>query len=448
MNQNRKVQLMGITIGFILYCILSIWARGTTAIPARNAKYRHKSAPSNRLRVRSAVNNNELVPETKNSSMTEQSSRYGRFWSGISQASELFTHKENDKSSAGGCAEDTTEGSWCAETAEKLNFVPLKDSIDRFSQPIRQQWIQRNCDNLYKHQNICAQPVPVCRSGGDPNDPAAPLIAVLAATTTRRVVNPHVDKIALFTLLLPSLVRTLDCGFRYVYVMGYDVGDPFYDSTEGINEVKGWFRDQIETPMLRRGISISLEPVKVANHLKKPGPVFLAMARAAYGLGAEFFYRVNDDTEFRGHWPKLFVNALMRLSPPYGIVGPSSWGSADAILTHDFCHRTHMEVFDMNYYPPELTDWWMDNWISRVYGRKRTFISKKVAVVHHTYAHGQRYEVNRANQRLLEPAIKNGRSKIRSWMLKNNASTDELIEFDRDTYSRRFKMIDISNIVH
>ena len=32
--------------------------------------------------------------------------------------------------------------------------------------------------------------------------------------------------------LLPSLVRSLDCGFRYEYVLGFDKGDPFYDSKE------------------------------------------------------------------------------------------------------------------------------------------------------------------------------------------------------------------------
>jgi hypothetical protein len=30
----------------------------------------------------------------------------------------------------------------------------------------------------------------------------------------------------------------------------------------------------------------------VANSVQKPGPVFLAMGREAYNLGAEFMYRV------------------------------------------------------------------------------------------------------------------------------------------------------------
>lgn len=59
-----------------------------------------------------------------------------------------------------------------------------------------------------------------------------PLIAIMAATTTRKVNKPSTKSLSLFTYLLPSLIRTLDCGFRYEYVLGYDQGDPFYDSEE------------------------------------------------------------------------------------------------------------------------------------------------------------------------------------------------------------------------
>ena len=57
-----------------------------------------------------------------------------------------------------------------------------------------------------------------------------PLIAVMAASVTRKIKKPSTKKMALFTYLLPSLIRTLDCGFRYEYVLGYDKGDPYYDS--------------------------------------------------------------------------------------------------------------------------------------------------------------------------------------------------------------------------
>jgi hypothetical protein len=124
----------------------------------------------------------------------------------------------------------------------------LTEADTKLPENLRPNWRKKNCDNLFKHRSICSQPIPHCpvrhyelsleSSLGDQQtthrtqSKYLPLIAVLAGTTTRRVTDPHTDKIALFTLLLPSLIRSIDCGFRYVYVMGYDQGDPFYDSDE------------------------------------------------------------------------------------------------------------------------------------------------------------------------------------------------------------------------
>ena len=81
------------------------------------------------------------------------------------------------------------------------------------------------------------------------------------------------------------------------------------------------------------------------------------MARAAYNMGSDYYYRLNDDSEVRGRWPQAYVTTLQSLGPPYGVIGPSSYGSNDRIPTHDFVYRTHMDIFEMNYYPPELPDW-------------------------------------------------------------------------------------------
>ena len=174
---------------------------------------------------------------------------------------------------------------------------------------------------------------------------------------------------------------------------------------QGMSKTKKWFKDNIETPMRKNGIKLTLRTVRVNNSLKKPGPVFVEMARAAYIAGADYFYRINDDTEMLENWPEHFVRSLHRfpsltpvedgdadkfLKKPYGVLGPGCQQGKTTILTHDFVHRTHMEIFEMNYYPPQLVDWWMDDWISFVYGQQRTFRANSVPVVHHTGAHGQR----------------------------------------------------------
>lgn len=184
-----------------------------------------------------------------------------------------------------------------------------------------------------------------------------------------------------------------------------------------MSKVVKWFTDNVQNPLKKNGILITLKSVKVNNTSKKPGPVFLEMARAAYKAGTDYFYRINDDTELIANWAKVFVDGLnsksLAMNSTIGVVGPTCTQGNSKILTHDFVSRIHMEIFQMNYYPPELTDWWMDDWISLVYGKLRTFKAKKVSVVHHTYAHGQRYVVDKSHEFLLESLVRRGRGDIR-----------------------------------
>lgn len=53
-----------------------------------------------------------------------------------------------------------------------------------------------------------------------------------------------------------------------------------------------WFAEHLATPLAARGVSAALHLVRVANPLKKPGPVFNAITRAAHDLGADYIYRV------------------------------------------------------------------------------------------------------------------------------------------------------------
>ena len=61
-----------------------------------------------------------------------------------------------------------------------------------------------------------------------------PVVAVLAASTTRGIRSPSPQSLALCTYLLRSLVRTAECGYRYIYVLGYDQGEPYFDGRDGL----------------------------------------------------------------------------------------------------------------------------------------------------------------------------------------------------------------------
>ena len=119
-----------------------------------------------------------------------------------------------------------------------------------------------------------------CPAENYENAAQLPLISIMAGSTSRKVDKPSVRNLSLFIYLLPSLIRTLDCGFRYEYVLGYDIGDPFYDSEKGMSSVDSWFAENVIKPMGRNGILIlPIRKRRVNNTLKKPGPVFNEMWR-------------------------------------------------------------------------------------------------------------------------------------------------------------------------
>lgn len=127
------------------------------------------------------------------------------------------------------------------------------------------------------------------------------------------------------------------------------------------------------------------------------------------------------------------MEALLTLPPPYGVIGPRSFNTDNRILTHDFVHRTHMEVFGGQYYPTELQDWWMDDWISSVYGPQRSFMSKNITIYHHVKAHGKRYKVDFEHEKRLTPLTMEGRQKVAAWMQEHKCPAHEQRVFLQDT---------------
>ncbi|GMI60770.1 hypothetical protein ScalyP_jg10272 [Parmales sp. scaly parma] len=263
-----------------------------------------------------------------------------------------------------------------------------------------------------------------CCPPADPSsvwgNPRNPVIAICSGVTTRNIgeADLHPGHLALFMRLMPTIINTYDCDIDYVLVFGFDKGDRFYDTANGQMEIETWLTEKIAIPFAEAGVRIKFMYVEVANGLQKPGPVFNSMLQQAYKGGADYYYRLNDDSELQHHgmlgtgfsWPKVFMGALHEWGPPYGVIGPH--GGLPRILTHDFVHRTHMDIFEGAYYPTKLVDWWMDDWISHVYGRRRTIKSTEYEVEHHTTHHGQRYTVDKGNERHLKGLITDGRRTI------------------------------------
>lgn len=59
-----------------------------------------------------------------------------------------------------------------------------------------------------------------------------PLIAILAPISSSNISDASNETLPLFSIMLPSLVLSLDCGFRYMVAVGYLEGDPFFDTEQ------------------------------------------------------------------------------------------------------------------------------------------------------------------------------------------------------------------------
>jgi hypothetical protein len=188
--------------------------------------------------------------------------------------------------------------------------------------------------------------------------------------------------------------------------------------------------------MSERGIAIHLELVKVAKHaeIQGSGPIIKEIARISYEMGADYMYRVNDDTEFYGRWPGMFVDTLTSASSggastrrqlaaalPFGVVGPSAFSAPNAkILTNDFVHRTHMDIFHMNYFPDDVVanEYLMNMWMSAVYGYKRTFKTTETKV-----SGGINQFVSDAKESVLR-TIAASQREVREWLDARGLSND------------------------
>lgn len=194
--------------------------------------------------------------------------------------------------------------------------------------------------------------------------------------------------------------------YAYRVLIGYDSDDRFFNSATLLSSLNKW--SQFNLPF------VNLTTVSIPNPKHKPGPVMNVLSRKAYDTGCDFMYRINDDTELvTPRWTSAFIEALASFKPPMlGVVGPTCREGNTDILTHDFVHRTHLDIFP-THYPIELTDWWLDDWITAVYGTKNTLKLHDVYVTHHILT--TRYEVSWGSSKKLSTLLSEGNQTLQTY---------------------------------
>ncbi len=209
-----------------------------------------------------------------------------------------------------------------------------------------------------------------------------------------------------FSIMLPSFCATTTALFQYHFYVAYDRNDTAFSSTSGQYLFRAVFSDIIvrRCPIHSR---VELHLVR-CHHVRRPAWAQNDAMMEAYLDNRDYFYRINDDTVMRtGGWAEKFIYYLQTQDPPnVGVVGPNHKGGNDWILTYDFVHRTHVDIFGF-YYPRMFTDWYGDGWITNVYLPGRAGKVYDVVLYHETTL-GQRYLEDRQKLPWKEIMIRRG----------------------------------------
>ena len=284
---------------------------------------------------------------------------------------------------------------------KESNTTMLRSSPETVLEQVEPKEVNEISTNL---GSIGSPPkIPPEESEKAPSPGVKPMIAICAATHSKSNWRSLGDT-TLQNTLIPSIEKTISTSDRSKYdfrlYLAADHDDHFWLNNHNNIRTPDW-------------LSVHVGFYNVPEH-KIP---FNPMMRAAYNDGAEYMVRINDDSEFMtSDWVSKAVAKLASYDPPnVGMIGPNCREGNAKIMTHDMVHRTHLDIFE-HYYPDVFSAWWIDDWISKVYGPQRSTKMMDWTVKHHTHKHGTRYKVQGHEKQLLKGELEKGAVKIEKWL--------------------------------
>lgn len=129
--------------------------------------------------------------------------------------------------------------------------------------------------------------------------------------------------------------------FTFVFYIGFDEGDPFYDSEYNMRQMSAAF-----SVLSRKYPGVHFHIFRHKDTKGKPSWVWNQLANIAYHDGCEYLFQVNDDMRFlTADWAPYLVAQLRHspLLPNFGVTGPKD--IRRNLLTQAFVHRSHLDLF-------------------------------------------------------------------------------------------------------
>ena len=233
------------------------------------------------------------------------------------------------------------------------------------------------------------------------------------SVTTRKTTWKSLREMALFKTFLPSLLQTMEDGYQYGVYLGFDAGDPLLDRPGALQQMvdlwNGGGGSAIELKMFRYNDTEN-HNVWAVNYITKE----------AYLDGYDYFFRVNDDSEFKAlKWTSTLVEALQR-NDDFGAVGVLDKDNP-RIWTHSFVARQHLEIFGFHF-PFSFGNYWSDDWITLAYDSSFSIWLYDVPIHHHLFS--ERYSVDWKAKERLGIEVERARLRWRTWLCRAKGASE------------------------
>lgn len=191
-------------------------------------------------------------------------------------------------------------------------------------------------------------------------------------SVTSRALKPRPTKVTelpLLRIFLPSLIRSVEPEkFDYDIGIGADQGDAWFDHPGRTAEMIQWWNSSWEEAFPEGPPPPRLWFAVYDNTASRNVWAVNYIAQRAYEEGADYFYRVNDDTElYANQWSTHLTNALRQMPvPDLGVAGPKDEERPDDLLTHSMVGRPHFDCFGQ-YFSMTFGNFYSDDEIHNMY---------------------------------------------------------------------------------
>jgi len=182
-------------------------------------------------------------------------------------------------------------------------------------------------------------------------------IGIIIPTTSNKRNYQNVQDIDFFKIVFSSFIKCMnkDKKYNYNFYLGYDYDDQFY--LQNHQKIIDYFNSFGQQNLL-------INLYKVENMKGKVGQIWSFLADKAKEKN-HFLYQLGDDIELiDSGWEDIFIQNLDK-SNYLGVTGPLDLNNV-RLLTQSFVHIIHLDVFG-TYFPPEIINWFIDDWIMNVY---------------------------------------------------------------------------------